>query len=435
MSKEVITTTQKKRKLVHEYIGVNDVFIPEEMMNPTKFDEPHFNYGFSELGGLIPSQVVLLTGVAGGGKTTLCGCMGSKIIHPNPPVFASLEMSDFQLVLQTKKIPGFDKFLIVRKIINIEDFLLDLEQLKPPVVIVDSLQELASQFGRGDKYQYDIVKAFTDFAKKTFIPVILIGHCTKDGTYKGPTDLMHKVDTHMHIFIEKFTGDRYWKFNKNRFGGDVSEVPFKILGDKILIGTLFDLSDDNKEITNGVSERLKQIVKSYKHTLEHKEKIDLNDTKDLIYAVFDHLRKKYEKKLVMESVCESANFEVNFNDIGIKCRCWYTLNKIEMGVEYIRCLKNGMKSKYKKEHAYETRWTNLKRDDMLIWTCIHEFAHLFKGVGEKHTHDFFKLVEQFASENAFLFTNGQEKLKAYREMMASKQPELVDTEDNQDDED
>jgi hypothetical protein len=223
----------------------------------------------------------------------------------------------------------------------------------------------------------------------------------------------------MHVFIEKFTGDRYFHWKKNRFGGDASEVPFRMMSDKVLIGTLFDSAPEKSE--KGVSERLKQIVNSFKHQLSVKEKVELNDTKDMIYAVFDHLRKKYEKDLVLNSVSESANFKITFNDIGNKCRCFATQNRIEMGVEYIRTLKDKQVSGYKKEREYENRWVAFKKDDLLIWTMIHEFTHLFNGM-QHHRHSFFKKVEEIASENAWLFHDGKEKLKKYREMIENQNP-------------
>ena len=98
----------------------------------------------------------------------------------------------------------------------------EIKKLKPSLVIVDSIQTLASSFidsSAGSVSQIrECAAEFQQFAKETNTPVFLIGHITKDGTIAGPKLLEHMVDT-----VLQFEGDRHYAYRilrtlKNRFG-------------------------------------------------------------------------------------------------------------------------------------------------------------------------------------------------------------------------
>ena len=151
-------------------------------------------------GGIVPGVVVLLGGEPGIGKSTLL----------------------LQLALQLKK-----KVLYVVSETETQRIFLQLQKLKPELLIIDSIQTLHSshiESGTGSVSQIRSCAAeLIQYAKTTNVPVILVGHITKDGAIAGPKILEHMVDT-----VFQFEGDRnhiyrILRAQKNRFGA-TSEI-------------------------------------------------------------------------------------------------------------------------------------------------------------------------------------------------------------------
>ncbi len=192
--------------------------------------------GFSEMdevlgGGIVNGSVILLAGDPGVGKSTLLLQMalglGSK--SKNPVLYISGEESEQQIKLRAQRISKNDKnnSLLLLSLTNTDEAVNVIQETKPSLVIVDSIQTMESEnltglSGSVGQVRYAALQ-FIRAAKTLNIPVILVGHVTKEGMVAGPMVLSHMVDTVLFLEGEKTTGTRLLRSLKNRFG-PVDEV-------------------------------------------------------------------------------------------------------------------------------------------------------------------------------------------------------------------
>ena len=171
-------------------------------------------------GGLVPGGVVLLGGEPGIGKSTLLLQIALQI--NNKVLYISGEESQQQIKSRAKRMGLNEESCYVLCETNIQLIFLQIQSLTPDIIIVDSIQTLHDSDvdnAAGSITQIrSVASELISFAKSTNIPVILIGHITKDGTIAGPKILEHMVDT-----VIQFEGDRnhvyrILRVQKNRFG-------------------------------------------------------------------------------------------------------------------------------------------------------------------------------------------------------------------------
>ena len=191
-------------------------------------DEPRISTGDGEFdrvlgGGLVKGSIVLLGGEPGIGKSTLTlqtilGMGERKILY------VSGEESANQLKMRAERLtqhPSPDTLLILTET-SLEAIFEHIKEVQPELVIVDSIQTISTE--SADSSAGSIVQvrecasALLRFAKTSGVPVILIGHITKEGSLAGPKILEHIVDT-----VIQFEGDqqhlyRILRATKNRFG-------------------------------------------------------------------------------------------------------------------------------------------------------------------------------------------------------------------------
>jgi DNA repair protein RadA/Sms len=172
-------------------------------------------------GGLVPGSLVLLGGEPGIGKSTLMLQIVLNL-EKQKALFISGEESEQQIRMRAERI-GLKKakcFILTETTTQI--IFKQIEQLKPDILIVDSIQTLYSnniESAPGSVSQIrECAGELFRFAKETGTPVFLIGHITKDGIIAGPKVLEHMVDT-----VLQFEGDRHHIYRilratKNRFG-------------------------------------------------------------------------------------------------------------------------------------------------------------------------------------------------------------------------
>ena len=174
-------------------------------------------------GGLIEGSLTLLTGEPGIGKSTLTLQLCNDLLSLNKSVlYVSGEESQNQIASRAQRLKINSENLSFLAETNLETIIATLNEFKPNIVIIDSIQvlnsaDLTGLSGSIGQIRY-ATEQFMEFAKTTNTPVILIGHVTKDGDLAGPRVLEHLVDT--VLFLE---GDRYQNFRilrsqKNRFG-------------------------------------------------------------------------------------------------------------------------------------------------------------------------------------------------------------------------
>jgi len=171
-------------------------------------------------GGIVPGSLILLGGEPGIGKSTLLLQISLKF--PHKTLYVSGEESQKQIKMRAERInPNNDNCYILTET-KTQNIFKQIEELKPELLIIDSIQTLHSDYIEASSGSISQIKQCTSelikFAKETATPVVLIGHITKDGHIAGPKILEHMVDT-----VLQFEGDRNHVFrvlraSKNRFG-------------------------------------------------------------------------------------------------------------------------------------------------------------------------------------------------------------------------
>jgi len=171
-------------------------------------------------GGIVPGSLILLGGEPGIGKSTLLLQISLKL--PYKTLYVSGEESQKQIKMRAERINPINNSCYILTETKTQNIFKQIENLKPDIVVVDSIQTLHSDYIESSSGSISQIKECTTelikFAKETSTPVILIGHITKDGHIAGPKILEHMVDT-----VLQFEGDRNHVFrilraNKNRFG-------------------------------------------------------------------------------------------------------------------------------------------------------------------------------------------------------------------------
>jgi len=162
----------------------------------------------------------LLAGEPGVGKSTLLLQLALQVNYPT--LYVSGEESLTQIKLRSNRMNNGNSECFLLNETNVEQILTQANTLKPKLLIVDSIQTLQTDLidsGAGSVSQVrECTSALQRFAKQMHIPVLVVGHITKDGMIAGPKILEHMVDVVLH-----FEGDRNYLYRilrtpKNRFG-------------------------------------------------------------------------------------------------------------------------------------------------------------------------------------------------------------------------
>jgi DNA repair protein RadA/Sms len=179
-------------------------------------------------GGLVPGAAILLAGEPGVGKSTLLLEVAAQTSrYQRRTLYITGEESASQVRLRADRTGGVHDELYVAAETDLGAILTHVEQVRPEVLVVDSIQTIgaASIDGvpGGVTQVKEVAAALIRVAKTRNITTIIVGHVTKDGSIAGPRVLEHVVDVVLH-----FEGDRNSRFRmvralKNRFG-PVDEV-------------------------------------------------------------------------------------------------------------------------------------------------------------------------------------------------------------------
>ncbi|MBQ6860156.1 MAG: DNA repair protein RadA [Clostridia bacterium] len=184
--------------------------------------------GFSELdrvlgGGLVPGSLILLGGEPGIGKSTLILQICDNVkIGDQKILYVSGEESARQIKLRADRLEIDNENIMFLGESNIEFIQNALEEYKPGLMIVDSIQTMYSSdipAAPGSVSQVrDITAKIMQLCKQKEITTVIIGHVTKDGTIAGPRVLEHMVDTVLYLEGERYFSYRILRSVKNRFG-------------------------------------------------------------------------------------------------------------------------------------------------------------------------------------------------------------------------
>ena len=199
--------------------AIDDISFATEARLKTNLSEFDRTLG----GGVVPGSFVLVGGDPGIGKSTLILQVLEKLARQGRRVlYLSGEESLQQIKLRADRLLVHSDNLYVIAGTCIEDFFKELDQLKPDLVAVDSIQTVytdAVTSSPGSVGQIrEVAAQFMAFAKQSGVPVFLIGHVTKEGAIAGPKVLEHMVDTVLYFEGERGHVFRILRAVKNRYG-------------------------------------------------------------------------------------------------------------------------------------------------------------------------------------------------------------------------
>ncbi len=189
-------------------------------------------------GGIVPGAVVLLTGEPGVGKSTLMLEVAANTAKSGAKVlYVSGEESVGQIRLRAERTGAMTDHLYLASETDLSSVLGQIDSVAPELLVVDSVQTIAAaeiDGAAGMPSQIREVAAnLIRVAKERNLPVILVGHVTKDGSIAGPRVLEHLVDVVCHFEGDRQTSLRFVRSLKNRYGPTDEVGCFEMTGEGI----------------------------------------------------------------------------------------------------------------------------------------------------------------------------------------------------------
>lgn len=174
-------------------------------------------------GGIVPGAVVLLSGEPGVGKSTLLLEVASKAAAAGQRVlYVSAEESTAQVRLRAERTGAMHSDLYLAAETDLGTVLGQIDEVKPELLIIDSVQTVSSSnvegLPGGPSQVREVASALIRLCKERALPLVLVGHVTKDGSIAGPRLLEHLVDVVCHFEGDRHTALRFLRSLKNRFG-------------------------------------------------------------------------------------------------------------------------------------------------------------------------------------------------------------------------
>jgi len=189
-------------------------------------------------GGIVPGAAILLSGEPGVGKSTLLLEVAARAAAGGRRVlYVTAEESAGQVRLRAERTGALHDELHLAAETDLATILGHVDEVRPELVILDSVQTVSSSLveglAGGPSQVREVAATMTRVAKERDVPVLLVGHVTKDGQIAGPRLLEHLVDVVLQFEGDRQTALRFVRAQKNRFG-PVDEVGcFEMTGDGI----------------------------------------------------------------------------------------------------------------------------------------------------------------------------------------------------------
>ena len=174
-------------------------------------------------GGIVPGSLVLLGGDPGIGKSTLALQLARRAGLPGrPALYCTGEESAAQLAMRAERIGCASAEVAVLPETDLDALLATVEARRPPLAVIDSIQtvyDAAVPGVPGSVTQVrEAVARLLLCAKSTGVPLLVVGHVTKEGAIAGPRTLEHMVDVVLYLECERHGDHRLLRGIKNRFG-------------------------------------------------------------------------------------------------------------------------------------------------------------------------------------------------------------------------
>lgn len=228
LQKEAVVPTKATDKPSRRAQQSRKITKPVKLSELKLVEHPRAGTGISELdrvlgGGVVPGSVVLVGGEPGIGKSTLLLQVAGTLSREGRKVlYCSGEESLTQIGLRGKRLGVTDDDLLLLTETRLEELLRQVEEVQPDVLIVDSVQTLATAqitSAPGSVSQLrEVTSALTQLSKDGGPASFLVGHVTKDGNIAGPKLLEHMVDTVLYFEGRHGMPFRILRAVKNRFG-------------------------------------------------------------------------------------------------------------------------------------------------------------------------------------------------------------------------
>ncbi|MFO8023084.1 MAG: DNA repair protein RadA [Perlabentimonas sp.] len=207
-------------------VDVSRSATPKPLKDIESSNEKRINTDINEMnrilgGGLVPGSLVLLGGEPGIGKSTLALQMALKLNNLKV-LYVSGEESAKQVKLRADRLSDGNQECLILNETLLDNILTQAKNVEPELLVIDSIQTLYTDTIESTPGSVSQVRecavALLRYAKTTGVPVIIIGHITKDGSIAGPKVLEHIVDV-----VLQFEGDTNYLYRvlrsiKNRFG-------------------------------------------------------------------------------------------------------------------------------------------------------------------------------------------------------------------------
>jgi len=208
-------------------------------------------------GGLVPGMIILVAGEPGIGKSTL---LTQVALKSSRVLYVCGEESPSQVALRVKRLKDEgskrpSEGLMLLEGTDVDGIVAKVEETKPSLVIVDSIQTLSTEDLTGAAGSVGQVREsgfrLAEIGKRLGIPMFIVGHVTKEGSIAGPRVLEHLVDTVLWFEGEKGQSLRLVRAIKNRFG-PTDEVGVFEMAEGGLVG----ISDPSATL---LAERVKSV--------------------------------------------------------------------------------------------------------------------------------------------------------------------------------
>jgi DNA repair protein RadA/Sms len=190
-------------------------------------------------GGIVPGAAILLSGEPGVGKSTLLLEVASRTAAAKSRVlYVSAEESAGQVRLRAERTGALHPNLFLAAETDLASVIGQIDAIDPQLVIVDSVQTVASAsidgIAGGPSQVREVASSLIRVAKERALPILLVGHVTKDGQVAGPRVLEHLVDVVCQFEGDRQTALRFVRALKNRFGPTDEVGCFEMSGDGIV---------------------------------------------------------------------------------------------------------------------------------------------------------------------------------------------------------
>lgn len=227
------------RNVPYEFSSHGELEVAQELSDVSTDRSPRITVCSSEVqrvlgGGIVSGSIVLIAGDPGIGKSTLLLGLAADVSAHSETLYVSGEESPAQIKMHADRLGISGRNLYILAATSLETVLHRLDERKPAMVLVDSVQAIRSEHLTSDGGTIGHIKETTRrlaaWAKSNGTPVLMTGHVTKGGDIAGPRVLEHMVDVVLYLEGDAVNSWRLLRTFKNRFGSTNEVGVFEMTG-------------------------------------------------------------------------------------------------------------------------------------------------------------------------------------------------------------